>query len=291
MTLLRVLGPIIFVLVFALSPSNGDAFNTYIIQDQTLCDWHPDNATMCQGVFDKATKTVQNSDYCSPFNNSHVCDTQWGGLGFNTFKYSLMGTLGTVGSVIGSLVFKRCLINANWHKMFAGIVLISSAIACLQLILMFKNPSTGKTINEQVGIPDIVFALGDDIVMAVSHQLLSMPILILMARLCPPGAEGTVYALVTSVQGVGGTVSGIISKLLIQCFDVTNIDFSKLWQLTLLCALLKLTAILFLPLVPTSLDSNKSDRRHALAGVFILSCFFGGLGWALLSIILSIING
>ena len=27
-----------------------------------------------------------------------------------------------------------------------------------------------------------------------------MPILILMARLCPPGAEGTTYALVTSVR-------------------------------------------------------------------------------------------
>lgn len=289
MTLLRVLWPIIFVMVFALSPSNSDAFNSYIIQEPELCGWHADNATHCQGLYNENTEKVEYSDYCSQFDNSHVCDTQWGGLGFNAFSYSMMGILGNIGSVLGNYVFKTCLINSNWHGMFAGVVTIASAVACLQLLLMFRNDETGKTINEQAGIPDIVFALGDDIVMAISHQLLSMPILILMARLCPPGAEGTVYALVTSIQGVGGTVAGIFSKILTSSFDITNTDFSRLWQLTLTCALLKLTAILFLPLVPRSLDSDKSDRRHPLAGIFLLFCFFGGLGWALLSIILSVI--
>lgn len=288
MTLLRVLGPIIFVLVFALSPSNSDAFNTYLIQEPELCGWHGGNVTQCQGLYNDAAGEVEYNDHCSQFQNSHTCETQWGGLGFGTFAYSMMGTLGQVGSVIGNYVFKTWLINAGWHKMFGGVVLIATAVACLQLLLMFPNEE-GKTLNEQAGIPSIVFALGDDVVMAISHQLLSMPILILMARLCPAGCEGTVYALVTSIQGVGGTVAGIFSKILTHQFVPTNIDFSKLWQLTLICALLKLTALLFLPLVPTSLDSNKSERRHALAGVFLLFCFFGGLGWALTSIILAIV--
>ena len=34
-----------------------------------------------------------------------------------------------------------------------------------------------------------------------------MPLLVLMARLCPAGAEGTTYALVTSVQMVGRTLT------------------------------------------------------------------------------------
>ena len=67
-------------------------------------------------------------------------------------------------------------------------------------------------------------------------QLLAMPILILMARLCPPGAEGTTYALVTSVQMVGGTVGGILSQIATQQFGVTNLDFHRLWQLSLLTA-------------------------------------------------------
>ena len=69
-----------------------------------------------------------------------------------------------------------------------------------------------------------------------------MPILILMARLCPPGAEGTTYALVTSVQMVGGTVGGILSQIATQQFGVTNLDFHRLWQLSLLTATVKLAA-------------------------------------------------
>lgn len=288
MTLLRVLWPMIFVMVFALSPGQSDAFNTYIIQEKVLCGWNDTATPYCDGLFNEATGEVEYADYCMQFDVKTTCNTQWGGLGFNAFSFSMMGILGNIGSVLGNYVFKTCLINANWHFMFAGVVLIASAVACLQLLLMFKNPETGKTINEQAGIPDIVFALGDDVVMSISHQLLAMPILILMARLCPEGCEGTVYALVTSLQGVAGTVAGTFSRLLTSAFGITNLDFSKLWQLTLICALLKLTAILFLPLVPRSVDENQSDRRHVLAGVFLLFCFIGGLGWALLNIVLAV---
>ena len=94
---------------------------------------------------------------------------------------------------------------------------------------MFRDDATGQTLSERLHMPDIAFALGDDVVVATANQLLAMPILILMARLCPPGAEGTTYALVTSVQMVGGTVGGIFSQIATARFDVTNLQFSRLW--------------------------------------------------------------
>jgi len=154
---------------------------------------------------------------------------------------------------------------------------------------MFRNDE-GKTVNEQAHIPDVLFALSDDVVMATSNQLLSMPILILMARLCPEGAEGTTYALVTSIQCVGGTVGGILSQIATQAYGVTNVDFSRLWELTLLTSLLKLTAVFFLPLVPKNLDHDQSDRRHCTAGAFLMFCFIGGLGWAVFQIVRSILD-
>lgn len=65
---------------------------------------------------------------------------------------------------------------------------IASVSSALQIVLCFRDPETGKTPNQNIHIPDSVFALGDDVVMAASNQLLSMPILILMSRLCPEGA-------------------------------------------------------------------------------------------------------
>lgn len=121
-----------------------------------------------------------------------------------------------------------------------------------------------------------------------------MPLLVLMARLCPAGAEGTTYALVTSVQmvsgatgpqqlhpschphppttfpnlhatnlhklgnlgsQVGGTVGGIFSQVATSAFGVTNTDFSALWRLTVLTSVGRLVSLAFLPLVPTSAAS------------------------------------
>ena len=59
---------------------------------------------------------------------------------------------------------------------------------------------SGSTLAEQWHMPNVAFALGDDVVVATANQLLAMPLLVLMARLCPEGAEGTTFALVTSVQ-------------------------------------------------------------------------------------------
>ena len=120
-------------------------------------------------------------------------------------------------------------------------------------------------------------------------QLLAMPILILMARLCPPGAEGTTYALVTSVQMVGGTVGGILSQIATQQFGVTNLDFHRLWQLSLLTATAKLAALPILPLVPASAAAvSREQRSSSVAGATVLGLFVGGLGWAVAQIVISL---
>merc|ERR1719183_2249311 len=119
---------------------------------------------------------------------------------------------------------------------------MASLFSALQLPLMIRTAS-GQTLNEAVHLPNLLFALGDDVVMAAANQLLSLPINILMARLCPEGAEGTVYALVTSVQGVGGTVSGVWSKLLTEGFGIQNYNWSRLWQLTLLTSCIKIAVL------------------------------------------------
>merc|ERR1712232_279589 len=120
----------------------------------------------------------------------------------------------------------------------------------------------------------------------MGNQLLAMPILILMAKLCPDGAEGSVYALVTSIQQVGGTVSGIISQDLTAAFGITNVDFSHLWRLTIVTSCGKLFCIFFLPLVPKDASQGSGDTRRSIwCGLFLCGCFVGGLSWAIIQII------
>merc|ERR1712227_1043480 len=106
-----------------------------------------------------------------------------------------------------------------------------------------------------------------------------------MARLCPSGCEGTVYALVTSVQGVGGTVSGVWSKLATEDFGIQNYDWSRLWQLTLLTSTIKLACIPLLPLVPKNISDVGDTRSSIFGGLMISALFIGGLSYAMYEII------
>ena len=157
---------------------------------------------------------------------------------------------------------------------------------------MFRDPTNGLTISERWHIPDIAFALGDDIIVAIANQILALPLLILMSRLCPVGAEGTTYALVTSVQMVGGTVGGILSRNATAAFRVTNTNFTALWQLTIVTCAARLASLLLLPLVPpTAAVAGRQaaeGRRSASAGCFVISLFVGGLGWALAQVGMSL---
>ena len=59
---------------------------------------------------------------------------------------------------------------------------------------------------------------------------------------------------------------------------MTNTDFSRPWQLTLLTSTTKLSALLVLPLVPadsSSAGSRDDERRSVFAGTAILSLFIG----------------
>lgn len=193
-----------------------------------------------------------------------------------------------IGSVVGNYLFKLLFRRVSWHSLFFTTVVIAAASSASQLMLMFRDESTGQTLSEQAHLPNVLFALGDDVVMATANQLLAMPILILMARLCPGGAEGTVYALVTSLQGVGGTVGGVISKLLTSASRVTNTDFRPLWRLILITSTAKLIAIPALPLVPRSLDFDESDEKRSIwAGLTVVGLFAGGLGWAIEEVVAS----
>jgi len=291
MKLVRVLKPLIFIIAFAMVPGAGSSFNMYIAQTKVLCNYTVSNSSCTSLVFnDQGSHEQAYTQFCSQFGmDMHDCNHAWGGLSFDTSLLGYMGILGSLGSVVGTWIYRRCFLDSSWHTLMGTVVILATAFTSLQVVLCFRDPDTGKTPNENLHIPDSIFALGDDIVMAASNQILSMPILVLMSRLCPEGAEGTVYAMVTSIQGVGGTVSGILSQICIEQFGITNTNFHKLWQLILVTSLVKLVSLAFLPLVPRNLEDQGSDRRHVLSGVFIVSCFAGGLGWAFFNIITQLI--
>lgn len=63
-------------------------------------------------------------------------------------------------------------------------------------------------LNTRIGIPDYVFAVIDNSVSQMVGRLKWLPLLVLCSKLCPPGIEGTFYALLMSIQNAGLLMSG-----------------------------------------------------------------------------------
>jgi hypothetical protein len=73
-----------------------------------------------------------------------------------------------------------------------------------------------------------------------------MPVLVLAARLCPPGVEATLFASLMSIFNLGGIVGSEAGALLTSTLGVTDHDFSNLGLLVVLCNLSSLLPLPFL---------------------------------------------
>ena len=90
-------------------------------------------------------------------------------------------------------------------------------------------------VNRDMGIPDFVFAFAERVVITLVSQFVTMPMVVLGARLCPKGVEATLYALLMSITNFGGVISSEWGSLFTEMFGVTSSNFSNLWKLALLC--------------------------------------------------------
>jgi hypothetical protein len=55
-----------------------------------------------------------------------------------------------IGSVVGNYLFKLLFRRVSWHSLFFTTVVIAAASSASQLMLMFRDESTGQTLSEQV---------------------------------------------------------------------------------------------------------------------------------------------
>ena len=73
-----------------------------------------------------------------------------------------------------------------------------------------------------------------------------MPAIVMFVSLCPEGAEGTTYAMLTTITNIGGTVSGDFGTALLPIWNVSNEalkqgDFKGVVKLSILTTVLSVS--------------------------------------------------
>lgn len=150
----------------------------------------------------------------------------------------------------------------GYLAMFAGISLYNCWFRFYTFRTMFFWPQVAYCVtglldmvivsrwNLRMGIPDHAFVIGDATLTDVIGRLQLIPFMVLSARLCPPGIEGTVFAFLMSLSNFGATCASWLGALLLRQLHVRRDDYTHLWLAVLIRSLLRLTPLLFLTLLP-----------------------------------------
>jgi len=149
----------------------------------------------------------------------------------------------SLASLIGVWIFQRFLKSVSFRLIFGWSTVISTALGMTMLLLVTHT-------NRALGIDDHWFSLGDSLVLTVMGQIAYMPVLVLSARLCPPGVEATLFALLMSVFNLAGMVSYEVGAIIMHWLEITETNFDSLWILVLITNLSTLLPLPFLKWLP-----------------------------------------
>lgn len=177
-------------------------------------------------------------------------------LGFGPEFLGRVRLASAAASIVGLWIYQRFFREIDVKTLMLGASLAGLPLALTQLLLVTR-------VNLALGISDEIFALTDTAVLAALGQIAFMPTLVLAARLCPPGVEGTLFAALMSIYNASGAASNQLGGMLTSMLHVSESDYTNLWKLIVICSVTSLWALPLLGL----LDAAPAADPHAEEGI------------------------
>ncbi|KAI5013630.1 hypothetical protein ZWY2020_037143 [Hordeum vulgare] len=135
-------------------------------------------------------------------------------LGFTPEFLGRVKLVTSIASLLGVGIYNHFLKAVHLRKIFLVTTIIGSALGMTQVLLV-----TG--LNRQFGISDEWFSIGDSLIITVLGQAAFMPVLVLAAKLCPPGMEATLFATLMSISNAGSVTGGLVGA------GLTKVSFQR----------------------------------------------------------------
>jgi hypothetical protein len=163
-------------------------------------------------------------------------------LGFDQQFLGLLAQVSSVLSLAGLLVFRKT-ITRRPVSFTIFWVTIAGFLLSLPTIGLFYG------VNEWFGLSPRAFAFIDTTISAPLGQLAMVPMLVLIAKSAPEGAEATMFAVMASLMNLALSASELGTRYLNTAFAVTQQDYAGLGRLMILASLIGLVPVLALPLL------------------------------------------
>ncbi|XP_024967646.1 probable folate-biopterin transporter 4 [Cynara cardunculus var. scolymus] len=167
---------------------------------------------------------------------------------------SFLGTsrvIGWMGLMLGTFTYNRYLKKMKLRKilMFAHVTL--SLLTLLDVVLVYR-------LHVPFGISDEILVLFGSALSDAVHQFKFMPFLILSGQLCPPGIEGTLFALFMSINNFGSTMSSFVGAGLASVLDISSGSFDNLGfgiGIEVICTFIPVAFLFLIPKEATGISA------------------------------------
>ncbi|KAJ1282384.1 hypothetical protein BS78_03G047700 [Paspalum vaginatum] len=167
---------------------------------------------------------------------------------------SFLGTARVIGwfsLMLGTYTYNRYF----KHKKLRNILVFAhvglAIIILLDIVLVLQ-------LHVQYGIADRYMVLWGSALADAINQFKMMPFLILSGQLCPPGIEGTLFALFMSINNLGSTLGSFLGAALASALNISTAQFDNLalgLAVQLICTLLPVGFLFLIPNEVTGLTS------------------------------------
>ena len=162
----------------------------------------------------------------------------------------------------------------KFDQRFLGLLAQVSSILSLAGLILFRNAITSRPVsftitwvsvagialslptiglfygaNEWVGLSPRAFAFIDTTISAPLGQLAMVPMLVLIAKTAPRGAEATMFAIMASLMNLALSASELFTRYLNTAYGVTQASYDNLGRLMITVAVLGVVPLLAVPLL------------------------------------------
>lgn len=163
-------------------------------------------------------------------------------LGFDEEFLGVLSQVSSVLSLAGLVLFRKPITKRPVSFTLFWVTVLGSVLY-LPTIGLFYGA------NEWIGVSPRTFAFIDTTIAAPLGQLSMVPMLVLIAKTAPRGAEATMFAIMASLMNLALSASELFTRYLNTAFAVSQQDYSNLGRLMIAVGLIGLLPLLVLPLL------------------------------------------
>ncbi|XP_058208561.1 probable folate-biopterin transporter 4 [Rhododendron vialii] len=173
---------------------------------------------------------------------------------FLNLEASFLGTtrvVGWLGLMLGTFVYNRYLKKMKLRKILMWAHVGLSVLGVLDMVLVSRT-------NAALGVSDKVMVLCGSALSDAVNQFKFMPFLILSGQLCPPGIEGTLFALFMSINNFGSTLGSFVGAGLASVLNISSGSFDNLLLgvgIQVICTFIPIAFLFLIPKEATGISA------------------------------------